>query len=196
MRLSSTCICAVAASLSFAATASADRHGQAPVYNPRVVDTHHVSFTLLGSGWGQARGQTGATPELGRYGQTGDSGCRMTANVSATVTSYRPTVSGRYVDVPGNFRRIRVAQSGRNSHGVRWWLGAQAGVRAAALGYQRAPANLARSGHPWLVYKVILRGISKNPSCTAAQGRSTARAISKSLHLTHGAVEPRAPFYP
>jgi hypothetical protein len=167
----------------------------APVRDPQVLDTWHVSFTLAGAGWGQARGQTAATPEVGRYGQTRVSGCRLTANVSATVTSYRPKVTRTHVDVPGHFAPVRIAGHGL-SHGIRWWVGSQAGVRAAAVGYQRAPASLARPGHPWLVYEIVLRGVSTNPSCTPAQGLRTARAVTRSMHLSKGAIHVSGPYYP
>src|SRR3954447_9709102 len=182
-----TGLCVLAASLTISAAAHADRSGQAPVDDPHALDTWHVSFRLVGSDWGQARGQTADTPVLGAYGQTGDRGCRLAPHVSAMGMSARPKIPATHVDVAGHFEPIRIADHGRD-HGIRWWLGSQAGVRAAAVGYQRAPAALARPRHRWLIYEVVLRGVSKNPSCTPAQGRRSARAITRSIHLTRGAI--------
>jgi hypothetical protein len=189
-------LCAAAASLTLAASAQADRIGQAPVRNPTASTKQHVSFRLLGTGWGQSRGATDATPEVGAYGQNGSTGCRMTANVSALVMASRPKITATHVDVAGHFQPVRIADHGLNSHGVRWWAGSQVGVRAAAVGYQKAPASVARPGRPWLVYKIVLRGISKNPSCTPAQGLATARGITRSMHLSAGMLTPMPPYYP
>lgn len=196
MRYVIRALCAAAASLALAATAQADRIGQGPVHNPTASIKQHVSFRLLGSGWGQARGQTGATPVVGAYGQTGHTGCRMTANVSAIVMAPRPKVTSSHIDVAGFFRPVRIAAHGVNKHGIRWWAGSQVGVRAAAVGYEKAPASVARPGRPWLVYKIVLRGISKNPSCTPSQGLATARGIARSMHLSAGKLTPEPPYYP
>lgn len=188
-------LCAAAASLALAATAQADRIGQAPVRNPTASTTQQVSFRLLGNGWGQARAQTEATPEVGRYGQNGSTGCRMTANVSAIVMSSRPKITSAHVDVAGVFPPVRIADHGVNKYGVRWWAGSQVGVRAAAVGYQKAPASLARPRRPWLVYKIVLRGVSKNPSCTPSQGLAMARGITRSMHLSARKLMPEPPYY-
>jgi hypothetical protein len=175
------------------AAAHGNRVGQGPIYRPHVTKSAHVTFTLQGDHWGQALGLTGATPELGRYGQKAGRGCRMTANVSATVTAYRPIVHGTHVSIPGHFGSIKVADHGRD-HGVRWWSGSHVGVRAAVLGYQPA-GDLARRGHRWLTYQVILRGVSKNPSCTKTQGLRTARVIARSMHVNDGPVKVTGPYY-
>ena len=195
MRCVTTTLCAAAAaSLALAAAAHADRIGQGPVRNPTASTEQHVSFRLLGNGWGQARGQTEATPAVGAYGQTGSSGCRMAANVSAIVMASRPKITSTHVDVAGFFPPVRIAAHGVNKHGVRWWAGSQVSVRAAAVGYEKAPASLARAGQPWLVYKIVLRGISKNPSCTPSQGLAMARGITRSMHLSPGKLTPGPPY--
>lgn len=186
---------AAAASLALAATAQADRIGQGPVRNPTASTKQHVSFRLLGNGWGQARAQTEATPEVGAYGQTGSTGCRMAANVSAIVMASRPKITWTHVDVAGVFSPVRIADHGVNSYGIRWWAGSQVAVRAAAVGYQKAPASVARPGRPWLVYKIVLRGISTNPSCTPSQGLAMARGITRSMHLSAGKLTPEPPYY-
>jgi hypothetical protein len=195
MRCIITTLCAAAAGLALATTAQADRIGQAPVRNPTASTKQHVSFWLLGNNWGQARGQTEATPKVGAYGQTGSTGCRMTANVSAIVMASRPNVTSTHVDVAGVFPPVRVADHGVNTHGIRWWAGSQVGVRAAAVGYQKAPASVARPGRPWLVYKVVLRGISTNPSCTPSQGLAMARGITRSMHVSAGKLTPMPPYF-
>jgi hypothetical protein len=183
------------AGLTLAATAQADRIGQGPVRDPTASTEQYVSFRLLGTNWGQARGQTEATPEVGAYGQTGSTGCRMTANVSAIVMASRPKVTPTHVDVAGLFPPVRIADHGVNKHGIRWWAGSQVSVRAAAVGYQKASASVSRPGRPWLVYKIVLRGISKNPSCTPSQALATARGITRSMHLNAGKLTPESPYY-
>lgn len=187
-------VCAAAASLALAAGAQADRIGQGPVRNPLASTEQHVSFRLLGNGWGQSRGATEATPEAGAYGQAGSTGCRMTANVSAIVMASRPKVTSTHVDVAGHFQPVRIANHGVNKYGVRWWSGGQIGVRAAAVGYQKAPSDVARPGRPWLVYKIVLRGTSTNPSCTPSQGLALARGITRSMHLSAGGLTPMPPY--
>lgn len=188
-------LCAAAASLALATTAQADRIGQGPVRKPTASTKQHVSFRMLGNNWGQARGQTEATPKGGAYGQTGSTGCRMTANVSANVMASRPKLTSTHVDVAGVFPPVRIADHGVNKHAIRWWAGWQVGVRAAAVGYQEAPAGVARPGPTWLVYKVVLRGISTNPSCTPSQGLAMARGITRSMHLSAGKLTPGPPYY-
>lgn len=107
-------LCVAAASLTLAAAAQADRIGQAPVRNPNASTKQHVSFRLLGDNWGQARGQTEATPEVGAYGQSGSTGCQMTADVSAIVMASRPKITSTHVDVAGVFPPVRIADHAVN----------------------------------------------------------------------------------
>lgn len=97
---------------------------------------------------------------------------------------------------PASSRRSASPTTRSTGNGIRWWAGSQVAVRAAAVGYEKAPSSVARPGRPWLIYKIVLRGISTNPSCTPSQGLVMARGITRSMHLIAGKLSPEPPFYP
>jgi hypothetical protein len=173
------------AMLTLVPVANADQLAHGPVHAPRVNGNYHVDFTLPGRSWSQVRGLTGGTPALGTFEVRQEDGRYVVLEVRARVETSRPQRRGNMVRLPRN-ARLRVERRGRTGP-VRWWSGTRTDGVPAAVGYQRAPARLDRSGKHWLVYSVLPEtenGVGEGSLLVAA-----VRTAARTMRLAAGPVE-------
>jgi hypothetical protein len=175
-----------AALLTAVPDASADQLAHGPVRAPRVIESHHVTFTLPGRSWSQVRGLMEGTPALGTFQVRQEDSRYVVLEVSARVRTSRPERRGSTVSgLPLN-ARLRVERRGKNGP-VRWWSGTRTDGVPAAVGYQRAPARLDPSGKRWLVYSVrpeTENGVDEGSLLVAA-----VRTAARTMRLATGPVE-------
>jgi hypothetical protein len=197
-----------AASLLLATPALANRAGDAPIKAPLNSKTHHVAFTLPGSGWKQQVGVSG-TPAFGRYARDAQLAdgtvCTLIADVVAK-TSARPfRASGDTVQLrPFSQFPELLHIAARGKHGpVTWWSGTIPSratlFDAAAGGTQRLPAGMRTKAKPYLNYNVRMLHASPRAgdpcaSIASKQGASIARTIAGTMRIATGPPVSKPPF--
>jgi hypothetical protein len=185
--------------------ALADRAADAPIRAPQTLQSHHISFELLGSGWAQVVGALEGTPSFGNYAvdtkTPGGTDCQLSASVAGKASARRPVVRGNRVRLSPTTRRAEVLARVRGTNGpVRWWSGTMRGTSAATIGVQRLPASLATPARPWLVYVVAVDNTSfpaDNADCAAHArhaGAAIALRIARTMRIASGPPVSRAPF--
>jgi hypothetical protein len=198
----------VLATLALTPTAYADRAGTGAVRNPRVVQTHHITFTLPGDSWSQVRGVLGGGPSLGQYvfapGPTPpispDGVLRVSA--SAVVVMHTPTAGAKNTLIlPGSKHTIvRIAHHGTNGP-VRWWSGTvqQPDQSSVVVAYQRAPRSLDPTGKRWLSFRAS-DGLTDTRLLAAPEiRRQSAQAmwgIARTFRLAPGPYTTSGPYAP
>jgi hypothetical protein len=142
--------------LSLGATANADVLATAPIHNPHLIQSLHVTYALPGDNWIQDFGVLGGGPNHGMYlfalgpaAPQGASG-NLRLAVGGGVQVAKPRVGDNTVIAKPGAPVLRVLHHGINGP-VTWWAGTMSG-RPEAGGYQRAPKSLDPTGKRWLVY--------------------------------------------
>lgn len=180
--------------LGLPATALADRAGDGPIRNPRVVSTYHVTSSLVGRAWEQ----TGKNGDYGRAvtdSKPGAPGCRDIFSVYAYGLQRRPVVHGHQVGPAGSRDTVHFDHSGKHAT-VSWWTGADSPKRNVAFGYQAAPASLRTGGTRYLAFRVTSELAGTSEACSPGRSASVVevRTVARTMHVVAGPVKAVPPF--
>ena len=194
-------VCA-SALLVVAASAQADRRGEAPVRAPQVLHTVHSEFTVLGGIWGQVRNDAG--PGSGLYGMDlpMPSGytCRVGLSVRSTAAKRVGKPEKRVISALRG-ELLRFDHHGRHGS-VRWWSGRDGERDLAAVAVQRAPKAMRTARRRWIVHRIGI-GFKAAPGdvgiCSSqvdAFGPKVLRRVARTISVAAGPTQaPQPPFF-